>query len=884
MFGFAISAFFTKSKSAIVAAVLLWYLTAAPFFMLNIETLYNISYDELSDTVKLLFCFLPNTALSSGIFIITRWERMNVGLKRTTFWKSPSVDILSIGNILAIFLGEAILLFLIALYVESIFPSEYGVAKPWYFIFTREYWVKSSEQNERKKNRRKLVDIEDGALNLPIGVNLQNLTKIFGNDEVAVNNLSLNIYENQITVIMGKSGSGKTSTLMMLSGMLEPTSGKAFINWRNIRTDLDLIRKSMGFCAQHNNNNILFDDLTAKEHILFFSHLRGLDKEAAEAEVKKYVPMLNLKEKMNALTSTLSNGMKRKLSTVIALCGQTKVVILDEPTNGMDPATRRAVWEILLAEKKGRTILLTTHFIDEADVFADRIVILADGKLQYVGSPFDLKQRFGTEYHLTFEKNTGCDSNAVTQQLKSFIANPQIESDTTSGLSYVLPAEKIHLFKRMFQELEKNASRLKIRSWSVSSNSLKHVFFNIVSQKTKVIPSKKSLVFMGEANTPTDDQQQFLLRGLPLVISQAVALFKKRYLCWLRTWRSFCCYNLIAVLVMSIAVFQTDISLSTVLPNLPSIDGSLSQYKSPIVIAHNNTNDSVTAKQLYNKYTQSILNSPASLLTSSDGQLDLDALDLAEKYPVEYRFQHIAGCTFHGFKPPEDDTFKQQYNRTKYQPPKEDAFQVMWYNPQALHSAILSADLANNAIIKSQINETFSCNVINKPFKYYPNITSLNPNIEKASIEKYGSTLAVFIGIVIGIVSALHISFYIQEKSIKSKFMQYICGADLTTFWTVSILWDMIISATTILAIILVLALEQHPNWSTFQELSMVFAILLAFHFCIVPIYAISSNLFDDAGMGVFIATFANIAVGKNVLFSYMTKISTKEEELILSS
>lgn len=114
--------------------------------------------------------------------------------------------------------------------------------------------------------------------------------------------------------------------------------------------------------------------------------------------------------------------------------------------------------------------------------------------------------------------------------------------------------------------------------------------------------------------------------------------------------------------------------------------------------------------------------------------------------------------------------------------------------------------------------------------------------------------------------------------------MQYICGANLNTFWAVSILWDMLMSAITILAIILVLALGQNPNWSTFQELSMVFAILLSFHFCIVPIYAISSNLFDDAGMGVFIATFANIAVGKNIFFSYMTKISTKGEEWILSS
>lgn len=146
--------------------------------------------------------------------------------------------------------------------------------------------------------------------------------------------------------------------------MMVPTSGSAIINGQDIRQDINGVRASLGLCPQH---NILFDELTVREHIVFFSHLKGLDSKQVKDEVDKYVKLIDLEPKINALSKTLSGGMKRKLCVCIALCGRSKVVLLDEPTSGMDPASRRSLWDMLREEKQGRTLLLSTHFMDEGN-------------------------------------------------------------------------------------------------------------------------------------------------------------------------------------------------------------------------------------------------------------------------------------------------------------------------------------------------------------------------------------------------------------------------------------------------------------------------------------------------------------------------------------
>ncbi|NWH57817.1 ABCA3 protein, partial [Geococcyx californianus] len=220
----------------------------------------------------------------------------------------------------------------------------------------------------------------------------------------AVKDLTVNMYEGQITVLLGHNGAGKTTTLSMLTGLHSPTSGQAYINGYEISQDMVLIRRSLGLCPQH---DVLFDNMTVEEHLHFY----GYPHSKCPEEINHILRILNLEDKRHSLTKALSGGMKRKLSIGIALIGDSKasfsdwaqprtslpgaVVMLDEPTSGMDPASRRATWDLLQQQRSNRTILLTTHFMDEADLLGDRIAIMAKGELQCCGSSLFLKRKYG---------------------------------------------------------------------------------------------------------------------------------------------------------------------------------------------------------------------------------------------------------------------------------------------------------------------------------------------------------------------------------------------------------------------------------------------------------------------------------------------------------
>uniref|UniRef100_A0A8C5Z7H4 ATP-binding cassette sub-family A member 3-like n=1 Tax=Marmota marmota marmota TaxID=9994 RepID=A0A8C5Z7H4_MARMA len=169
------------------------------------------------------------------------------------------------------------------------------------------------------------------------------------------------------------------------------------------------IRKSIGWCPQH---NILFDNFIVAEHLFFILiscllpfQLKGLSQQKCPEEVKQMLHILNLEDKRNSRSKFLSGGMKCKLSIGIALIVGSKVLMLDEPTSGMDAISRRAIWDLLQKQKSDRTILLTTHFMDEADLLGDRIAIMAKGELQCCGSSLFLKQKYGLYPH---DPQTSC--------------------------------------------------------------------------------------------------------------------------------------------------------------------------------------------------------------------------------------------------------------------------------------------------------------------------------------------------------------------------------------------------------------------------------------------------------------------------------------------
>lgn len=388
----------------------------------------------------------------------------------------------------------------------------------------------------------------------------------------------------------GHNGAGKTTTMSMLTGMFPPTSGTALINGHDIRTNLYKARSSIGLCPQH---NILFDELTVREHIIFYSRLKGLTDEEIVEEVERYVQLLELEPKINAMSASLSGGMKRKLSVGVALCGRSKVVFCDEPSSGMDPAARRALWDLLQKEKRGRTILLTTHFMDEADVLGDRIAIMADGELKCCGSSFFLKKRFGSGYHLICVKNENCDSSAVTNILRQYIPNIEIDSEIGSELSYDLPAEFVDKFEKMFQVLEEEQSALKLGSFGVSLTTLEEVFMKIgtdSSQSDEISNGHTVPNGTSNDNTSVGDTEMPLLHGFRLRANQWYAMLKKKYIYWKRSWVLFILQILIPILFVVISVLVVRMFETSTI--LPALEMSLSTYGQSVTMLQTPSNNS----------------------------------------------------------------------------------------------------------------------------------------------------------------------------------------------------------------------------------------------------------------------------------------------------
>lgn len=419
---------------------------------------------------------LSNTALSFGITQILKWEAIEEGIQWNNIFSTVSPDDgLTLGAIILMLIVDICLYLVLALYVEAIFPGNFGVPQPWYFPFMKAYWcnealtVHDYEENKIVKNGKNFEEFTD---KLPTGIQLKGLSKVF-KANTAVNKLNLDMYEGHITVLLGHNGAGKTTTMSMITGMFPPTAGTAMVGGYDVRTSIGKVRDSMGLCLQH---NVLFDSLTVYEHLYFFGTLKGLKKNEIEQEIDNYIKLLELEDKRNSASKTLSGGMKRKLQVGMALCGKSKVVMLDEPTAGMDPSARRAIWNVLQKQKEGRTILLTTHFMDEADLLGDRIAIMTGGELQCCGSSFFLKRRFGAGYYLIMDVTQKCIPSKVTSLLQRYIPYVKIFSQVGSELTYQLPEHESHKFEDMLRELENNDKHLGVQSYGVSLTTLEEVF------------------------------------------------------------------------------------------------------------------------------------------------------------------------------------------------------------------------------------------------------------------------------------------------------------------------------------------------------------------------------------------------------------------------
>jgi len=234
-------------------------------------------------------------------------------------------------------------------------------------------------------------------------IEANNLFKSFG-DFVAVDNLNLKIKKGEVFGFLGPNGAGKTTSIKMMVGLLRPTGGQILVDGKDIA---QADRLKIGICPQ---DIVLWESLTCKESLKFMGEMYEVPDDILKTRVENLLEDLILMDKANTLVSNLSGGMKRRLNLAMALIHSPEIVVLDEPSEGLDPQSRRVLWNFIrsLRDKEGKTVILTTHLMDEADGLSDRIAIIDHGKLLRLDTPKNLKKEFGegdiVEIHLADSK------------------------------------------------------------------------------------------------------------------------------------------------------------------------------------------------------------------------------------------------------------------------------------------------------------------------------------------------------------------------------------------------------------------------------------------------------------------------------------------------
>ena len=314
----------------------------------------------------------------------------------------------------------------------------------------------------------------------PVVLQVESLTKRYG-AVVAVNNLSLAVNEGEVFGFLGPNGAGKTTSINMLCGLLKPDAGRILIHNRPIADGAADFRTRVGMCPQ---NIVVWERLTCLEQLQFIGEMYGLPRNLARDRGRQLLEQLDLQEKQDKQARTLSGGMRRRLSLALALVHDPEILVLDEPEAGLDPQSRIKVRDFIRSLARRKTILWTTHNMDEAERVADRIAIIDHGELLVLDTPEALKRSVGEGDVLEIALNGPLNGERAQQAGQALQqVTPQIALDTTQGTLTMRALNVVNLLPSIMEVL--TAAGLQCGEVRLRANSLEDVFIQLTGRRLR---------------------------------------------------------------------------------------------------------------------------------------------------------------------------------------------------------------------------------------------------------------------------------------------------------------------------------------------------------------------------------------------------------------
>ena len=809
--------FIDKTKIALVLSLVI-------YFMMYCVSLACM-FEGGSLAAKIGLSLFPQVCLNNGILLFSKFQYHFRTFKDREFFEIYTT--FSVGLMYIMFVVDFFLFLFLGFYLNNVLPHDFGIRKPLYFIFTSDFWCSNKKRNndekklidkkleenaeeDNKENNYVVYGSKDDIIKDEVDeklygdspnfeseeiyknrnknddkLKIRNIVKMFGDGKIAVNGVNLNFYKDEIFALLGHNGAGKTTLISMLTGMYEATQGTAIYEGVNIldSMNMEIFREKLGICPQH---DILFEDLTIREHLEMFSIFKGVESTEVDNEVNKTLHDFQLEDIQYMLAKNLSAGQRRKLSISISLIGGSKVIFLDEPSSGMDITSRRNLWEILKRQTDGKIIILTTHYMEEASVLGKRIGIINAGKMKCIGSPLFLIEKYGKFMSLNVTKEEDCDSNTIIEFIKNNAEDIEYEA-LSEEIMFRIPIKNENSGKKtnfdlksFFTKFDDNVKKLRIKSYSVSMPTLEDVFLNVAAEDNNNIKSKEELEQQQENDKIlyNSNLREDYTKNSKFLNDFKISM-KRRYLITIRDIKGFLMEILCPIILTLFGLLLSKIEIG---------------YKSgPVEVSFEE------------------LGKQNIIYSSYDNSINLNDFILEDIPSTK-----IEGLTIDNF-PDKKDAVKEYINKiyeiqkdTEDSSKKEVDMASDDYTGYFGSLFMLNVDNSNkkyefiialNARVRQGLpiySHYFLKHILEKAcgkklsitFTHYP----LPMTHDLSESKSFGNKIAIvlFLAIALALIPANFITIFVKERANNSKHLMRISGINITSYWIVNYIFELV--------------------------------------------------------------------------------------------
>ncbi|XP_014612694.1 PREDICTED: uncharacterized protein LOC106791527 isoform X1 [Polistes canadensis] len=895
-FCYMISTIFSSASLSAITTVVMFLLTYMPYIIvIAMEAAFGLGY-------KLFICLSMSTSFCYGCLYVVRKEVQGTGITWKNMWEESSPgDPMSFGLILFMIALDGCIYALIGYFITKYTNSGrdfhglrsrslwwantrslYG--RPSYLAFVNNLYLTNDVLHPSTTYQEDDSDVSSLTVNeKQIGVRFDNVRKVYNTDTgevVAVDEFTLKLCEGEVTSLLGRNGAGKTTLIKMLTGMVAPTNGEICLNGE------EGCKPEIGVCPQ---DNVLIGTMTPREHMIFYSKLKGKKNNVTmERNVNEMLSSLELGRQEHEPVYRLSGGTKRRLCVALAFLGSPKLVILDEPGAGVDPAARRRIWQLIDQHRVGRTVLLSTHHLDEADMLSDTVVVMHKGKILCTGSPLTLKMNHGRGYrlHLSYPPNDISGESIERKNLETLkkiiegiVPNCSIDETTGTEVIVNLPFQGKHGnnndIAQAAKVLEDNQKLLGFLHFSLECDTLERVFLDLCaradnnSMLNRVNINNSDKVNHIGLSVPNDgiDLIDFEPSPKPSALRQVKGLLKKRLWHFAKDWRSPLATFILPTMFVAVAM-----GFSLIRP--PSVDEPPLALNPRIYDAHptyfysiDNSNDPFlqhVSLQLHDRFGDDYAGAWQTLPNDTgtcecvDGQQTCQGLSQA----VEGLLQILPGRpTLDWIVSTHQEYIEKRYGGWSLSHWKEDPLFVVWYNNKGHHSMPSYLNALNEAILRaSGVNGHLT--TLNHPLKLSSD--QLNRTTLLQRVADVGIALVLLLAF--NLVAAQGTKELVRERLSEEKRILYLAGVHPVTYWTTALIWDFLIFGCSICLAVVVFEIFGLSTYVSKDNLAGVCLLLFLFAWAAIPFSHLAEKAFDDSSLSNMVLFCVNTFIGVSSL------------------